>query len=122
VDFFRFAKSEIWERERDKTASDEARQRHEFKNFRLEREKKEKAEKFAKAAEATKAKAAAEPDDPEAARKKAILEAALARAAKAKESVTPQNTENLPPAVQKEIAEIDARREQAADPQNVNHE
>lgn len=110
VDYFRFAKSEIWERERYKADSDRARSRHEFKEFRLEREKKEKAEKFAKAAEATKAKATAETSDPEAAKKKAILDAALARAAKAKEGITPQNTDNLPPAVSKEIADIEARR------------
>ena len=115
VDFFRFAKSEIWEREREKSGADRARVRHEFKEFRLEREKKEKAEKFAKAAEKQKEAAAAPagvPADPEAEKKKAILQAALARAQKAKEGVTPKNTDNLPPAVEKEIAEIDARREQ----------
>ena len=119
VDYFRFAKSEIWEREREKTSSDQARERHEFKTFRLEREKQEKAEKFAKAAAETKAKAAtaeAVPsEDPEAAKKKAILEAALARAAKAKEAqaaagITPKNTDNLPPAVQKQIDEAEERR------------
>ena len=114
VDFFRFAKSEIWERERDKASSDQARGRHEFKTFRLEREKQEKAEKFAKAAEkqketATTAGAAADPD---AEKKKAILQAALARAQQAKSGVTPKNTDNLSPAVEKQIAEIDARREQ----------
>lgn len=114
VDYFRFAKSEIWERERDKQSADQARERHEFKTFRQEREKQEKAEKFAKAAEKQKEAAAAgtAPADPEAEKKKAILQAALARAQKAKEGVTPKNTENLPPAVAKEIAEIDARREQ----------
>jgi electron transport complex protein RnfC len=115
VDFFRFAKSEIWEREREKRSADQARQRHEFKEFRLEREKREKAEKFAKAAEKQKATAAPVGDgavDADAEKKKAILQAALARAQKAKEGVTPKNTENLPPAVEKEIAEIDARREQ----------
>jgi electron transport complex protein RnfC len=124
VDYFRFAKSEIWERERYKADSDRARGRHEFKEFRLEREKKEKAEKFAKAAEATKAKAATAGDaaaaDPEAAKKKAILDAALARAAKAKEGVTPQNTDNLAPAVAKEIADIDARRAAADQPASAN--
>ena len=115
VDFFRFAKSEIWEREREKSGADRARVRHEFKEFRLEREKKEKAEKFAKAAEKQKEAAAAPAGaaaDPEAEKKKAILQAALARAQKAKEGDTPKNTDNLPPAVEKEIAEIDARREQ----------
>jgi len=116
VDFFRFAKSEIWERERHKHDADQARGRHEFKEFRLEREKKEKAEKLAaKVAEARDAATAAgvaeTAADPEAERKKAILQAALDRAKKAR--VTPQNTENLPPAVEQQIAEIEARRAQA---------
>lgn len=118
VDYYRFAKSEIWEREREKQASDQARIRHEFKTFRLEREKQEKAEKFAKAAAENKAKAATAPvkgEDPEAAKKKAILEAALARAAKAKEDmaaagVAPKNVDNLSPEVQKQIAEAEERR------------
>lgn len=115
VDYFRHAKSEIWEREREKSNADQARQRHEFKTFRLEREKREKAEKFAKAAEQTKAAANAVETgaDPEAERKKAILHAALERAKKAKETVTPKNTDNLPPAIQGEIAEIEARRRAA---------
>lgn len=115
VDYFRFAKSEIWEREREKRGADQARIRHDFKTFRLEREKQEKAEKFAKAAEKSKAAAAnatdpATPADPDAEKKKAILQAALERAQKAKEAVAPRNTENLTPRVQKEIDEIEARR------------
>lgn len=115
VDYFRFSKSEIWEREREKSSADQARVRHEFKAFRLEREKQEKAEKFAKAAEKSKAAASSSADptaaaDPDAEKKKAILQAALERAQKAKESVAPKNTENLPPRVQKEIEEIEARR------------
>ncbi len=124
VDFFRFAKSEIWEREEVKRSADQARQRHEFKAFRLEREKQEKAEKFAKAAEKNKEAAASgtaagATTDPDAEKKKAILQAALERAQKAKESVTPKNTDNLPPAVEKEIAEIEMRRAQVeAKPEN----
>ncbi len=115
VDFYRFAKSEIWEREREKAAADQARMRHEFKAFRLEREKREKAEKFAKAAKATKAAAQAEGGtgaaaDPEAEKKKAILQAALERAQRSKQAVVPKNTDNLPPAVEKQIDEIEARR------------
>jgi electron transport complex protein RnfC len=113
VDYFRFAKSEIWEREREKHAADQARMRHEFKAFRLEREKREKAEKFAKAAEKSRdaaSSAATAPADPDTEKKKAILQAALDRAQKAKEAVTPKNTENLPPRVAREIAEIEARR------------
>ncbi len=114
VDYFRYAKSEIWQREREKLAADQARQRHEFKTFRLEREKREKAEKFAKAAEKTKAAAAA-PVDADAERKQALLKAAMERAQKAKAAVQPKNVDNLPPAVQREIDEIEARRAAARD-------
>ena len=113
VDYFRFAKAEIWEREREKYSADQARIRHEFKTFRLEREKQEKADKFAKAAEKSREAAASGADvvaDPDAEKKKAILQAALERAKKAKEAVTPKNTDNLSPTVQKEIDEIEARR------------
>lgn len=114
VDYFRFAKGEIWEREREKTGADQARVRHEFKAFRLEREKREKAEKFAKAAEKSKAAGSADagatPADPEAEKKKAILQAALERAAQARQAVTPKNTDNLPPRVQQEIEAIESRR------------
>ncbi|WP_374491172.1 electron transport complex subunit RsxC [Zoogloea sp.] len=61
VDYFRFSKSEIWTREREKDAADTARDRFEFKNFRQEREKQEKAEKLAAKAAATREKVATEP-------------------------------------------------------------
>ena len=47
VDYYRFAKSEIWDRERQKDAADKARERFEARNERIEREKREKAEKLA---------------------------------------------------------------------------
>lgn len=121
VNFFRHAKSEIWAREQEKDAADQARQRHEFRAFRLEREKREKAEKHAAAAAAAKLKAAAsEPAeksahaevDPEAARKQAILAAAMARAAAARAEAHPKNTTDLPADKVQEIAEIEARRAQ----------
>lgn len=128
VDFYRYAKSEIWAREQEKQASDQARMRHEFKNYRLEREKQEKAEKFAKAAAETRAKAAesgasgpasATPADAEAARKQALLDAALARAAKTKAElaaagITPRNTEADRPEVAAQIAAAEARRARLA--------
>jgi electron transport complex protein RnfC len=42
VQYYRFAKSEIWDRERDKERSNHARARFEFRQQRLEREKAEK--------------------------------------------------------------------------------
>jgi electron transport complex protein RnfC len=60
VDYYRFAKSEIRARERDKAAADKARERHEFRQFREEREKADKAAKLAAKAAETKAKLAQE--------------------------------------------------------------
>jgi len=47
VQYYRFAKSEIRANEKDKEASNLARERHEFHLLRIEREKREKAEKLA---------------------------------------------------------------------------
>lgn len=120
VDYYRYAKSEIWAREREKEAADQARDRFEFRNERQEREKREKAEKLAAKAAETKAKLAQEgqADTPAAASdaedpKKALIAAALERARQQKAAVQPRNTADLAPAVQAEIAEIDARRESA---------
>lgn len=151
VQYFRFAKSEIWAREKEKNAADQAKARFEWKTERDEREKAEKAEKLAKAAAAQAAKKAAEaaaaaaagdaastasapaakptsgtdalaaattaaaaeaPLDAEAV-KKAAIAAALERARAQRESAAPKNIDHLTPAQQKDIAEVDARRQQA---------
>lgn len=111
VDYYRYAKSEIWAHEKEKRAADVARERHEFRVFRLEREKKEKAEKLAAKAEAKRAELTAEgaaPSDADA--KKALIAAALARAQAKKAEFAPQNTEHLTPGQQHQIEEIEARR------------
>ena len=143
VQYFRFAKSEIWAREREKNAADGAKARFEFKQLREEREKAEKAEKLAKAAAAQAAKkaaeaaaaaaagepvaegaAAAEPVaaeaspvpvavDPEKAAKMATIQAAMERAKAQREASQPKNTEALKSSQQKEIDEIEARRQAA---------
>jgi len=85
VDYYRFAKSEIWAAERDKKAAALARRRHDFRQFRIERDKSEKAERLAARAAEQAAKLNAAPtitaspaaDDP----KQAIIAAAMARAA-----------------------------------------
>lgn len=140
VQYFRFAKSEIWARERDKKAAEGAKERFEFKQFRDEREKAEKAEKLAKAAAAQAAKLAAEAvakaaessdapaasttmpadatpavADPEAA-KKAAIAAALERARAQRAAVQPKNVAELSAAQQAEIADIEARRAEAGLP------
>ncbi len=47
VQFYRFAKTEIWEAERDKRKSNHARERHEFRQDRLDREEAEKKARLA---------------------------------------------------------------------------
>lgn len=109
VQYFRFAKSEIWASNLDKQAAETAKSRFEFKQYREQREKQEKAEKLAKAAAAHAAKKAAEraaveqssttlgnnlteqnaeaaSQDPATAAKKAAIEAAMARAAAQREA------------------------------------
>jgi electron transport complex protein RnfC len=61
VQYYRFAKSEIHAREKEKRAADSARERHEFHQYRIEREKQEKAGKLAAKATATTTQAAASP-------------------------------------------------------------
>jgi electron transport complex protein RnfC len=109
VDYYRFAKSEIWAREKEKRLADTARDRHEFRLFRMEREKKEKAERLAAKAQTKKAEAPALSTPEEDAKKKLIAEA-LARAQAKKAGVTPRNVDNLPPDKQAEITEIETRR------------
>jgi electron transport complex protein RnfC len=109
VDYYRYAKSEIWAREKEKRLSDIARDRHEFRLFRLEREKKEKAERLAAKAQTKKAEAPVLGDAEQEAKKKLIADA-LARTQARKAAVTPKNVDNLPPDKQVEIAEIEARR------------
>jgi Na+-translocating ferredoxin:NAD+ oxidoreductase subunit C len=121
VDYYRYAKSEIWAREREKDAADSARERFEFRNWRAEREKEEKAAKLAAraaakpAAKPAAAGAAAAPtsmaDDP----KKALIEAAMARAKAQKEAVEAKNTGSLTTAQQAQIDATEARRARAAE-------
>ncbi len=107
VQYYRFAKTEIWDQEREREKADIARQRHEFRLERLEREKREKAERHKQ-----KRKALNTPetkgDDP----KKAAIEAALARV-KARKSTpdhAPKNTANLTEDQQRQIDEANQRR------------
>ncbi|MDP2867337.1 electron transport complex subunit RsxC [Methyloversatilis sp.] len=123
VDYYRYAKSEIWARERDKDAADSARERFEFRNWRADREKEEKA---AKLAARNAAKPAVKPADgpapaadvaPAAAEdpKKALIEAAMARARAQKEAVAAKNTDALTPAQKAQIDAAEERRKRASE-------
>ncbi|BCK88327.1 electron transport complex subunit RsxC [Sideroxyarcus emersonii] len=123
VQYYRFAKSEIWQRERESQAAELARERHEFRLMRIEREKQEKAERLAqkeKAALAAKAAAPAPVPEPAIAVAAATadpddtlqmrIDAAVARAKEQAAAAHPKNTDALTAEQQAEIAAIEARR------------
>lgn len=110
VQYYRFAKTEIWTQEREKQKSDLARKRHEFRLERLEREKLEREEARRKKKAALHKDDAAHANDG----KKSAIEAALARVQdKKRNAQTPvKNVDNLTPEQQQKIAEVEARRAQ----------
>jgi len=107
VQFYRFAKTEIWAQERQKQKADRARKRHEWHLERLERKKREEEERRRRKKEMLrKSRAAGD------AGKQAEIEAALARV-KAKKAArqAPKNTDNLTEAQKQAIAAVEARRQ-----------
>lgn len=110
VQYYRFAKTEIWAQEQEKKSSDIARQRHEFRQYRMERKKAENEERKRQKRELLK-KVNGEKDNGEDA-KKAAIDAAMARvkAKRETQSITPENTDNLTEKQKQSIAEIDSRR------------
>lgn len=93
VDYYRFAKSEIWAAEREKKAADLARTRHEFRQFRLERDKAEKAARLAAKTATPPPTAAPQALDDS---KRAAIEAAMKRAAEKKAQNTDAPAEAKP--------------------------
>jgi electron transport complex protein RnfC len=115
VQYFRFSKSEIWARDNDNKAAEKARERHDFRQYRIEREKQEKAERLAareKAAQAAKPvqPAAVNPDTDPVNTTQSKIQAAIDHAKDQAAAIKPQNTEVLTPQQQAEIADIEARR------------
>ncbi|MCO6412200.1 MAG: electron transport complex subunit RsxC [Thiogranum sp.] len=107
VQYYRFAKTEIWDLERERQKSDLARQRHEFRIERLEREKRE--------LEARRAHARKTPDQAgagDADAKKAEIAAALQRvkARKAQQERESGTGESLGAEQQRPLTEREPRR------------
>lgn len=107
VQYYCNVRSQAFAKERERTAANVARERHEFRLMRIKREKQERVQRHAQKAAAS---GAAVSD----AAKKAAIAAAMERARAQKAAVVPANTDSLSPSVRSEIAEIDARRSEAA--------
>lgn len=108
VQFYRHAKTEIWTKEDEKKKSDHARQRHDNRQFRLERKKQEDAERKAKKKALLKKKQGINTTKEDS--KKSAIEEALKRV-KDKQASVPKNTTNLSEEQQRKIREVDRRRE-----------
>ncbi len=89
VNFYRFAKTHIWAQEREKQQADLARERHEFRLFRQQREKEEKAARHKAKADAV-AKGGGEDS------KKAAIKAAMERAKAKKAAVQANGADEAP--------------------------
>ncbi len=114
VQYFRYAKNESWDQEREKRKAELARQRHEARAARLARMEAEKKARMRNKKAALKRPAAKKGTAAEGAKKQAIQEAVKRatekKAALAAQGVTPDNTENLSPAQQKQVDQANARR------------
>lgn len=97
VQYFRFAKTEIWTQERERQKADLARQRFEARQARQEREQQEKAAKLAQRKKALNPSTPAG-DDPKKAAIQAALERAKAKTAGIEEAAAPPADAAPPPA------------------------
>lgn len=105
------ARSEQSARENKYAAATAARERYLFRLERLERDKREKIEKLVQKRKVDANSVAAPKADAQ-----ALIQAALERARVQAAAVKPQNTGQMTPAQQAQIAEIEARRARARKP------
>jgi len=119
VQYFRYAKTEIWDDERERNKANLARERHEFRQERLEKVKLAKAEaarlrkeKLAKKKAEDKKKTEQDADKPKASSNADLIQEAIARskAKKAQQQSQKKNTDNLTEVQQKKIDEVNKRR------------
>lgn len=108
VQYYRYAKSEVRAAEREKQQADLARERHEFRAFRLEREKQERQARHKQKRTVLKKPAAGNADEDA---KKAAIQAALERV-KAKKAAAEGNS--APQSNATESSEADKKAERQA--------
>lgn len=111
VQYYHFAKSEIWEQEYNHKQSNIARERHESRVIRLDKQKREREERSRKKREMLNKKKGG-PGKSEMDVKKDAIAEALARVKKKKEgkAVEPKNVDNLTAEQQLLIKQADKRR------------
>ncbi|VAW92042.1 Electron transport complex protein RnfC [hydrothermal vent metagenome] len=120
VQFYRYAKTEIWTQEADKEKSDHARERHEYRQFRLERKKAEDAERKAKKKALLNKKQGIKTTEQDT--KKAAIDAALNRvkARQSEQATMAKNTDGLTTEQQNKIDEVEQRRKNKIQKEKLN--
>jgi electron transport complex protein RnfC len=113
VQYYRHAKTEIWDAEKQKRAADIARERHQSRQARLERIKCERAERLARRKQAVSGTGDARREA-----KKAAIQAALERVRKKKEDagIVQKNVDNLTTEQAEKIREVERRRQHKPPP------
>ena len=122
VQYYRFAKTEIWAMERDKEKADHARERHEFHQYRMERKQQEDEERKRMKKELLKKTQGKE--DKETDSKKAAIEAAMSRV-KAKrdgQEQVKQNVDNLTDKQQQAISKVEKKRQRSGEAESSNED
>jgi electron transport complex protein RnfC len=114
VQYYRHAKTSIWAQEKQKKASDIARERHEARLARLERIKQERAQRLARKKQTLSG------DNGDDKARNAAIQAALERVRRKKEQagMEPRNIDNLTAEQQRLIDEAEARRRNRHTPQD----
>ncbi len=122
VQYYRFAKTEIWAMERDKIKADHARERHEFHQYRMERKQLEDEERKRMKKELLKKTQGKE--DTEADTKQAAIEAAMARVKAKREDQEQQkkNVDNLSEKQQQALSEVEERRQRSGKAESSNED
>ena len=120
VQYYRFAKTGIWSQEREKRKADIARERHEYRAFRLERKKQEDEERkqHKKAMlKKTQGQKSAGNGEQQADINKATIEAAMARvkARREQQAGEQRNVDNLTAQQREAIETIEDRRRRLLD-------
>jgi len=115
VQYYRYAKTEIWSQEREKHKANIARERHEFRTFRLERknqedeERKQRKKAMLKKTQQQKSVDNNQQQDED---RKTAIEAALARVKARREQQTKEkrNVDNLTAQQREAIETVETRR------------
>jgi electron transport complex protein RnfC len=122
VQYYRFAKTEIWAMERDKIKADHARERHEFHQYRMERKQQEDEERKRMKKELLKKTQGKKDTETDA--KQAAIDAAMARVNKKRgdQETQKKNVDNLSKKQQQALSEVEERRQRLAKAESSNED